>query len=79
MKQTDTRDSAILLPPILAEYIASMFNDKVNNIHVRQNYRDNIDYIRRVCEEAVQKFDREIVRTSTNRPRKSVIRSAHAE
>lgn len=68
-----------VLPPILQEYIAAMFNDKSNNIHVRQNYRDNVDYIRSVCEEAVRKFDKDSAKVVVNNPRKRIIRAAHAE
>lgn len=68
-----------VLPPILREYINAMFNDKVNNVHVRQNYRDNIDYIRTVCEEAVRKFDKDVSKAAINAPRKTYIRTAHAE
>lgn len=71
--------SSNVLPPILQEYITAMFNEKSNNIHVRQNYRDNIDYIRSVCEEAVRKFDKESAKVVVNTPRKRVIRSAYAD
>ncbi len=71
--------SGNVLPPILKEYITAMFDDKSNNIHVRQNYRDNIDYIRSVCDEAVRKFDKESSRVVVNNTRKRFIRAAHAE
>jgi hypothetical protein len=67
------------LPPILREYITAMFDEKRNNIHVRQNYRDSIDYIRSVCDEAVRKFDRDTTRVVVNNTRKRIIRAAHAE
>jgi hypothetical protein len=71
-----------IIPPILREYILAMFNEKTNNVNVRKNYRDNVETIRAVCDEAVRKFDREQLKytnTNTNSKRRSVIRSAHAE
>lgn len=68
------------IPPILREYILAMFDDKNNNINVRKNYRDNIDTIRAVCEEALKKFDRDQMKyVNSGKHRRSVIRSAHAE
>lgn len=77
MKNNDRTNN--VLPPILKEYITAMFNDKSNNIHVRQNYRDNVDYIRSVCDEAVRKFDKDTAKAVINAPRKRIIRAAHAE
>jgi hypothetical protein len=71
-------DRVKTLPPILVEYITSMFNNQTNNQHIRRNYRDSVDYIRSVCDEAVRKFDKESTVVNTGR-RKVGIRSAHAE
>ena len=69
-----------IIPPILREYILAMFDEKTNNVNVRKNYRDNVETIRAVCDEAVRKFDRDQLKyTNTNSKRRSVIRSAHAE
>ena len=77
MKVSD--DKANSIPPILREYILAMFDEKTYNINVRKNYRDNVDNIRAVCEEALKKFDRDQLKyTNTSKNRRSVIRSAHA-
>lgn len=69
-----------IIPPILREYILAMFDDKANSVNVRKNYRDNIDMIRAVCDEAVKKFDRDQLKyVNSGKQRRSVIRSAHAE
>lgn len=78
MKVSNEKTNSI--PPILREYILAMFDDKNNNINVRKNYRDNIDTIRAVCEEALKKFDRDQLKyVNSGKQRRSVIRSAHAE
>lgn len=78
MKASNEKTNSI--PPILREYILAMFDDKNNNINVRKNYRDNIDTIRAVCEEALKKFDRDQLKyVNSGKQRRSVIRSAHAE
>lgn len=78
MKVSNEKSNSI--PPILREYILAMFDDKNNNINVRKNYRDNIDTIRAVCEEALKKFDRDQLKyVNSGKQRRSVIRSAHAE
>lgn len=64
------------IPPIVKEYILKMFNE--NSVHVKQNYRDNVDAIRVVCQEAVEKFDRDITRQQSRDKRQSRIRAAHA-
>ena len=49
-----SEDKANSSPPILREYILAMFDEKTYNINVRKNYRDNVDNIRAVCEEALE-------------------------
>jgi hypothetical protein len=69
-----------VIPPILREYILAMFDEKTNSVNVRKNYRDNIDTIRAVCDEAVKKFDRDQLKyVNSGKQRRSVIRAAHAE
>ena len=78
MKVNEDKSNSI--PPILREYILAMFDEKTNNVNVRKNYRDNVDNIRAVCEEALKKFDRDQLKyTNTNKTRRVTIRSAHAE
>lgn len=79
MKVSD--EKANVIPPILREYIIAMFDDKKNSINVRKNYRDNVETIRTLCDEALKKFDREHTKSVTinSKHRRSVIRSAHAE
>lgn len=78
MKINDSKTH--VLPPILLEYVKIMFDEKTN-INVRRNYRDNIDAIRQICDEAVKKFDRDQIKfiNSSHKNRKTTIRSAHAE
>lgn len=64
------------IPPIIKEYILKMFNEP--SLHVKQNYRDNIDNIRAVCQEAVEKFDRDAARYQAKDKRQHRIRAAHA-
>jgi hypothetical protein len=73
-------DKTNVIPPILREYILAMFDEKTNSVNVRKNYRDNIDTIRAVCDEAVKKFDRDQLKyVNSGKQRRSVIRAAHAE
>jgi|688.fasta_scaffold2084390_2 hypothetical protein len=73
-------DKTNVIPPILREYILAMFDEKANSVNVRKNYRDNIDTIRAVCDEAVKKFDRDQLKyVNSGKQRRSVIRAAHAE
>jgi len=66
------------IPPVIENQIRGMFDDTVN-VNIRKNYRDNLEAIISVCNEAIRKFDRNSVETAmrdTNR--KSKIRAAYS-
>jgi hypothetical protein len=45
------------IPPIIKQYIVNMMDNNIQT-HARENYRDILDKIRIVCEEAVMTFDK---------------------
>lgn len=51
------KDNLPPLPPLIEGWITNLFNDS-NPLHIRENYRDNLDRVARVAAEAVAKFDR---------------------
>lgn len=46
------------IPNIVRDYIVNMFNDNLKT-HIRDNYKDNLIYIRDICDEAIKKYDKE--------------------
>jgi hypothetical protein len=52
------------IPPIVAQYIQNSFDLNLP-AHVRNNYRDIVDYIREICSDAVKEFDRKTLHNRT--------------
>lgn len=74
------RENNFNIPPIVAEYITAMFNEK--NPNIRKNYRDNIEQIKNACEQALKTFDKNETTnriSAANSPRRNTIRAAYAQ
>lgn len=66
------------IPPQVENYIRAMFDDTTKP-NIRKNFRDNVESIRNICDEAIRKFDREIVENANKDVnRKSKIRAAYS-
>jgi hypothetical protein len=54
------------IPPIVAQYVTNCFDPNIS-AHVRQNYRDILDSIRELCNDAVKEFDKKNLYNKTFR------------
>lgn len=63
-EKTMDNDKNNKIPPIVAQYIQNCFDANLAP-HVRNNYRDIVDYVREICSDAVREFDRKALHNRT--------------